>query len=248
MSVSNKDTLSYRYDRGEINHRPMCVYKFRPNGGRVGMHSLSELTLSPFSGLPLFKNLSTTGLFSRDDSILAASSLLLAGNSLMNRSSETGVASNTTATTAAAAATTTSTSTSAAQLYSQFQNYYHLQENGLFPSSSLILPPPPLPPPTDASTKEGFTSQMPNLAASLLRSRSGSLSRRASEPDLQKFAASEEDASNFRSAAAAAAAAAFAASATVNSNGVLHPNVSDLNLLLSMCLIHPNLLRCFFQL
>lgn len=156
------------------------------------------------NGLPLFKNLST-GLFSRDDSILAASSLLLAGNSLMNQSPET-------------ASTSTATNSTAAQLYSQFQNYYQLHENGLLPSSSLILQPPPHLPPSvvpDATTTtrtapkfEGFASQMPNLTASLLRSRSGSLSRRASEPDLQKLSGSEGNTTT-------------TTTATTNNNGVM---------------------------
>nr|CDS21220.1 forkhead box protein K1 [Echinococcus granulosus] len=147
-------------------------------------------------GLSLFKN-SGTGLFTRDDSILA-SSLLLAGNSLMNRSSEPS-------------STSTSTPTTATQFYSQFQNYYHLHENDIFPSS--LIPPPSTTTIPTATCGEGYSSQMPNLTASLLRSRSDSLSRRASEPNLQKFGASVD---NFSAAAAAAAAVAAAASATAD--------------------------------
>ncbi|VDM32204.1 unnamed protein product [Hydatigera taeniaeformis] len=146
------------------------------------------LSVRPMAGgISLFKN-SDTGLFTRDDSILA-SSLLLASNSLMSRSSE-------------APSTSTSTPTTATQLYSQFQNYYHLHENGIFPSSLILHPSN-----TDTATaadSEGYSTQLPNLTASLLRSRSDSLSRRASEPNLQKFGASAD---NFSTAAAAAASA-----------------------------------------
>lgn len=153
--------------------------------------------------LSLFKN-SGTSLFTRDDSILA-SSLLLATNSLMNRSSEVPP-------------TSTSTPTTATQLYSQFQNYYHLHENGIFPSS-LILPSSTTATATDG---EGYSSQLPNLTASLLRSRSDSLSRRASEPNLQKFGASTD---NFNAVAVAAAATVAAASATADEDAIMQQKV-----------------------
>ncbi|KAL5971175.1 Forkhead box protein K1 [Taenia solium] len=156
-------------------------------------------------GLSLFKN-SGTGLFTRDDSIIA-SSILLARNSLMNRGSETP-------------STSISTPTTATHLYSQFQNYYHLHENGIFPSP-IILPSSTTTTTTDG---EGYSLQLPNLTASLLRSRSDSLSRRASEPNLQKFGASAD---NFSAVAAAAAAAAAASTTTDEEIMVQQKNTTE---------------------
>ncbi|KAM3186463.1 hypothetical protein ACTXT7_004258 [Hymenolepis weldensis] len=130
-------------------------------------------------GLSFFRTPAVSSdLLTRDDSILA-SSLLLAGNSFLNHSSgsEVTIPSST-------------TSTPAAQIYSQFQNYCNLSENGSrnpFLPSLLLQQNFNSNPPIVSTTPDGFSTQMPNLAASLLRSRSGSLSRRASEPNLQKF-------------------------------------------------------------
>lgn len=128
--------------------------------------------------LSLFKNPAlSSSLLARDDSILA-SSLLLAGNSLLNRSSGSETI-----------ATTTATSTPVAQIYSQFQNYCNLSENGARNSflPSMILQPSFASPPIVPTGGDGFSIQMPNLTASLLRNRSSSLNRRASEPDLPKI-------------------------------------------------------------
>ncbi len=93
------------------------------------------------------------------------------------------------------------------QLYSQFQNFFQASNGdggvpppqpSLFPG---LFPPPPLPTATPSSlatvTSESnvlkAAAQMPNLVASLLRNRSGSLSRRYSAPDLQKLGTSAEN-------------------------------------------------------
>ncbi|VDO08690.1 unnamed protein product [Rodentolepis nana] len=120
----------------------------------------------------------STGLLTRDDSILA-SSILLARNSFLNHPSRSE-----------AVIPNSNSSTPVAQIYSQFQNYCNLSENG---TRNPFLPPLFLQhnmssnPPMGTTAPDTFPTQLPNLAASFLRSRSGSLSRRASESDLQKF-------------------------------------------------------------
>ncbi|VDD81445.1 unnamed protein product [Mesocestoides corti] len=148
----------------------------------------SFLQKSAVAGLSIFKN-PATGLFARDDSILA-SSLILAGNSLMNNLQPTGsgqphyVAGS-------------QHSNGVSQLYSQFQNYFQTQNEasffpGLFPSAGTVASSTGAPTPVQADGEVKVSRQMPNLSASLLRSRSGSLSRRASAPDLQKLSSNGE--------------------------------------------------------
>lgn len=157
--------------------------EFHVDGENEIVFSRTILSFSPFSvlsgGLSFFRTPAVSSdLLTRDDSIIA-SSLLLAGNSFLNHSSGSEVTIPSGA-----------TSTPAAQIYSQFQNYCNLSENGArnpFLPSLLLQQNFNSNPPIVSTAPDGFSTQMPNLAASLLRSRSGSLSRRASEPNLQKF-------------------------------------------------------------
>lgn len=141
----------------------------------------NDLSIFRFPGV-------SSGLLPRDDSILT----LLTGGSLLNRSSGSDASIPSSAT----------SSTPVAQIYSQFQNYCNLSENGAarnpflsqfiltqnLNSAPQAVPQPPPPLATTNTPPDGFSNQMPNLTASLIRSRSGSLSRRASEPNLQRFA------------------------------------------------------------
>ncbi|VDL40621.1 unnamed protein product [Hymenolepis diminuta] len=159
---------------------PVSTSAITSNSNTVNSLEADFLAKNVLSGgLSFFRTPAVSSdLLTRDDSILA-SSLLLAGNSFLNHSSGSEVTISSGA-----------TSTPAVQIYSQFQNYCNLSENGArnsFLPSILLQQNFNSNPPIVSTAPDGFSTQMPNLAASLLRSRSGSLSRRASEPNLQKF-------------------------------------------------------------
>ncbi|KAM7534194.1 hypothetical protein Aperf_G00000117531 [Anoplocephala perfoliata] len=108
---------------------PICTSSNSTVADPIGADFLAKNVL--VGDLSLFKNPTVTSdLLTRDDSTLA-SSLLLAGNSLLSRSSGSETM-----------ATTTATTTPIAQIYSQFQNYYNLRENGARNPlvSSMIIP------------------------------------------------------------------------------------------------------------
>lgn len=158
----------------------MCVWLVTVETSRI-MRLFYLLFCSFFSN-------PSSGVFNRDDSMLA-SSILLAGLQNSQNSSSTG--------------TTSYPNPYTSQFYDQFQNFLQSagqQSSSLF--SSLFQPtrpPPPNPAPPQVSSLQRHTSRSDDLKvkisgggdgallSSVSRLRSGSLGRRYSAPDLQKL-------------------------------------------------------------